>query len=69
MTLKFCCSTMEYCLKNQFIYEDDKWVVLRLDDNEGAGDGHHKIIYEDISIQYCPFCGKEPLIQAPSNNI
>ena len=60
-SIEYCCGTMFNCLEKGFIYVDDKWVMMRLDDNEGAGDGHHRIIYEDLSIQYCPFCGKEPV--------
>ena len=54
--LEYCCGTMNYCLNKQFIHEDGNWVVIRFRDHSKG----EKIAYEDLSIQYCPFCGKEP---------
>lgn len=60
-TIEYCCNTMQYCLKSEFIYVDNKWVVIRFSDDKGYDSEGEEIHTEDISIQYCPFCGKEPV--------
>jgi hypothetical protein len=59
--IECCCGTMSYCFNQGYIYVDNQWVVMRLDDDKGYDSEGEVIHREEMVLQYCPFCGKEPV--------